>query len=493
VGVGRRIRELLGESVVYGISGAAAKFIAVFLVPLYTRVFTPAEYGVVELVGAALLLLEAGVVLGLDNASARWFYDTDDPADRRRTIASWLWCQAGASAAVAVPVLILARPIASLLTGSAENAILIRLAVLALPLEAFGRVLGNWLRYQRRAWTTAIFNTARSLAMVGATVLAVLVLRWGIAGIFSARLAVFAALAVAAILTLRGWASPAAASRARLREMLAFGLPLVPAAIGTWVTSAADRLILKLFCDTAEIGLYSIAASVASIMALITTAFQMAWGPFAFSIAREEEAPQVYARVLDLYALAGCFLCAAISLFAPLILRILTTEPYYPAASTVPFLTFVFLVAGGQYIAALGSSLAKQSGPIAASILIASVTSVALNFALVPALGRDGAAAGTLGAYIIGVAYLFRASRRRWPIPFRFRAAIACFGLAWAVIAVARAFVPDAGIAGLCVRGLLCLSFVPLGFALGIIPTSVLRRLRRTPTIPPCDDLPSPR
>jgi len=482
VGVGKQIKQLAEECVVYGLSGTVAKFIGVFLIPLYTRVFNPHDYGVMALIHTLTGLLGLFVVLGLDNSSARWFYDSDDPAHRRCTISSWFWCQLTVASFIGLTLFLFAQQVARVLLGSEEHTLLIRLAALALPLAAFGKVLGNWLRYQRRAWTTALFNTAASLGSIGVILVFVLVWRWGLVGVFSAGLVTSAITAIAALVILRSWVSPTAVSWARLKDMLAYGLPLIPAALGSWITASSDRFVLRIFRDTSEIGLYSIASSLASGVALITGAFQMAWGPFAFSIHRGEGSSRVYAKVLSLYALGGCFLCTALSLFAALILRLLTTEQYLPAASSVPFLAFAFLLIGAQYIAALGPGIAKKSTPIALSILIAACANVVLNFALIPPLGKEGAAAATMLSYICGVVYLFARSQKLYPLPFRFREAVTCFLFSWALIALDRLFLTGNGLIAVGVRMVMCALFVPLGLSLGIIaPRHFGRLLVHTP------------
>jgi hypothetical protein len=73
---------------VYGLGAAAGRGLQMLLVPILTRVFTPASYGVLDLLGligsiAALLL-----VMGTDAALARFFYEAEDREARRTMISS---------------------------------------------------------------------------------------------------------------------------------------------------------------------------------------------------------------------------------------------------------------------------------------------------------------------------------------------------------------------------------------------------------------------
>jgi O-antigen/teichoic acid export membrane protein len=472
--IAKYIKQLGSETVVYGISGTLSRFINFFLVPLYTRVFTPADYGIIGILTSLLGLVATFIVLGLDNASARWFYDTQDTTKRQQVIGSWFWCQFIVGTSITSLLFIMAPFLATVLLDSDEYVIVLRLAILVIPLGVFGHVLGNWLRYQRRAWTTMMYFTSGSLATIGTIVLFVLVWRKGLVGLYQAKIIAGIAMAVIAIAILRTWIAPRNLSRSILKEMLKFGLPLIPAGIASWVTASSDRFFLNVFHSTAEVGIYIIAVSLASGVALVTSAFQMAWGPFAFSILQEPGAAKVYSKVLSLYGWLGCWFCTAVAVFAPVLLRVLTTPTYYSAATSIPWLAFSHLAIGGTYIAALGSSIVKKSAPVAASIFIGAGVNTILNFILIPPLGKDGAAIATLVAYTLATIYLFIVSQRNFFIPYRFRDVIVCFLLSWVFIGIDHFFLPAWSVLAFGIRVAMCASFIWVGFRLEIISTKHL-------------------
>lgn len=475
------IRQLGGETVIYGLSATISRFIGIFLVPLYTRVFTPADYGIIALIASFDGLLTTFTVLGMDNASARWFYlDTEGKTEsRKRVISTWFWFQGFVSLAITVLVIGFSKTLTNLILDSSALTGLIIITSLTWPLNTFKKVLGNWFRYQRRAWHAVSFSTASSLLTIGLTVLFVLILKRGLAGIYWAELISLGVMSIVAVVLLKDWISPGHFSVALLKPMLIFALPLVPATIAGWVTASADRFILKAFENTSEIGLYSIAATLASGMTLVIGAFQMAWGPFAFSIIEEPGAHRVYGKVFSLYFLLGSGLATALTLFSPLILYIFTTSQYAGAATSVAFLAFSSLAIGATYIAALSCGIAKRSVPSSVSIFIGAGVNTILNFILIPRLGRNGAAIATLVAYAAAAAYLFIVGQKLYPIPYRFRDAIACQGFAWLLIGVDHFLLPTWGIWPFLARLGMCFLFVPLALALGVIRTEHIRSFSR--------------
>ena len=46
-----RLKQLGKYSLVYGLGGILARSIGFFTLPIYTRIFTPADYGTIEMLG----------------------------------------------------------------------------------------------------------------------------------------------------------------------------------------------------------------------------------------------------------------------------------------------------------------------------------------------------------------------------------------------------------------------------------------------------------
>src|SRR5689334_11808469 len=69
-----RLRQLGRDSLIYGVGAIAAKGIVFFLLPVYTRIFSPADYGVIEMLTVIASLLSALLVMGMDSAQSFYFF-----------------------------------------------------------------------------------------------------------------------------------------------------------------------------------------------------------------------------------------------------------------------------------------------------------------------------------------------------------------------------------------------------------------------------------
>ncbi len=414
----KHLRQLASESIVYGLSGVVSRFLWFFLVPIYTRIFSPEDYGVMSLITTTMAVVSIFVVLALDNSAHRWFWDSEDTDDRKSTLASWAWCQVVVSFLLALVVFRASDALGQIIVGRSDAALYFRLAAFTLPLSVLGGVVTNWLRMQRRAWATVAFSLGVSLLNILTTLLLVLVLRWGLTGVYVAQAATALAGTVVSVFVLRDWVHPRHFRQGRLRVMLRYALPLIPSALAFWVVNLSGRYFVQYYDTTSEVGLYQVASAIATGVALGTGAFQQAWGPFAMSIHKQSDAKAVYASALLAYTWLACLVSTGLSLLAPQAIRVLATERYLGASAAVSYLAFSYVMVGLGYVAALGPALVKTTRPIGAAITCAAALNIGLNLLLVPRMGKEGAAISSLFSQAVVPIYLFHRSQQLYSIPY---------------------------------------------------------------------------
>ena len=86
--MGARLKQLAGQSFVYGLGGIVSKLVGIFLLPIYTKpqYVSQAGFGQVETVMAASALAAIVCQFGLTTAMFRFCWDHREPDARRRTI-----------------------------------------------------------------------------------------------------------------------------------------------------------------------------------------------------------------------------------------------------------------------------------------------------------------------------------------------------------------------------------------------------------------------
>src|SRR5664279_5847448 len=110
-----------------------------------------------------------------------------------------------------------------------------------------------------------------------------------------------------------------------------FGLPLVPSALALWAINFIDRLFIGGYKGQAEVGVYSAAIKIASVITFVMFAFRTAWPAFAYSIEDDRDARHTYAFVLTYLLVIASWLALALGALAPWI-----TTRWSPTSTTAP-------------------------------------------------------------------------------------------------------------------------------------------------------------
>lgn len=418
------LKKLAGESLVYGLSGVLSRFISVFLTPIYTNIFAPSDYGVVSLVTTIFALLNILLILSLDNSMARWYYDNESEDDRKITLNTFLWSCFGVGAFLSFLVIIFRDFVAASIFHEPATAPLLILMAINLPLTVFSVFTVNVLRMERRPLATTIFTLTSSLINIGLNVLFVIFWKLGLPGIFYAQLGTSFVAIVWTFVLFRKIVSPFSFDRDRWLKMFLFSYPLIPGTLAYWVINLSGAYFIQLINNTHEVGLYQIGINLASAVAFFTSAFQMAWGPFAYSIHKQPESRQTYAQALLAFLAISCSMSLGVMLFAPEILMILTRPSYYDAAFVSGLLAFNHIFIGLASIASIGPGIAKNNKAFGISMLVSAGLLVAFNLILVPRFGKEGAAISILLSQSIVPIALFAHGQKLYPIPYKFGKAL---------------------------------------------------------------------
>lgn len=83
--------KLIKESLIYGLSRYIGKFISVFLLPLYTAVLIPEDYGILDLLGTITIVSSFLIISGTDTALGYYYYRKEHFHERAVMVSSSLW------------------------------------------------------------------------------------------------------------------------------------------------------------------------------------------------------------------------------------------------------------------------------------------------------------------------------------------------------------------------------------------------------------------
>jgi O-antigen/teichoic acid export membrane protein len=468
------LRRLATTGAAYTASSILSKLIAVFLLPVYTSYLTPSDYGAAEVMLASVIAASIVIRFGVIEAILRFYYHAGErPGDVVATGFASLFWSATAAAAIG---LALAEPASELLLGYSDGG-LARLAVLGLWTLTLYEFVLTLLRLDERARAYLVITAVNVLVTIPVTVWLVVVEDMGADAIL---LGTFGTGVL--FLLWRIWEErrrlALVPNRPLLRRMLRFGLPTMPAELTLYSLSFIDRIILVRRASLAEAGLYALAVKFANGMQVLSRGFQLAFPPLAYSIRDDEEARGTYALVLTWFVAVLAFAVIGLWLLARWIVRLLAAPEYFEAHQAIGLVaTGIALYAVYIVLLIILGRTGRTEFNFPATAVGTGVN-IALNIALVPPLGIQGAGLALVASYVVVLVLMYAFTQPLFRVPYEWgRLALAVL-LAAALVAAGELALPTSGATGLFARAALWLSYPLILLVLGFLTPEERHGLR---------------
>ncbi|MCX6570926.1 MAG: oligosaccharide flippase family protein [Candidatus Aminicenantes bacterium] len=414
------LRRLSAQTLIYGLGEVATRLAALLLLPVYTRILTPADYGKLAIV--ALVTTVVAIILNSGQSSAffRFYFQNESQNTRRKLTGTVLIFLLVSATAILLPLILFFGPLAAPLFKDVTLLPLIKIALIGTFFDVGSVIPFATFRAEQRAARYAKLSVLRFFINVTLNIIAVVVLRQGVIGVIYANLLtsiLFFMVCLGLTLRTMEWT----VDLSLLKQLLRFGLPIVPANLAGWALALSDRFFLQRYSGLGQVGIYAVGYSMAGILSMLTGWFNTAYAPYVYSISKQSDAKVVYARVLTyaitLFTLVGL----GLALFAREALVLLTRPAYYGAARIVPLIVLAYLFFEVSYLISFGLDLTGKTGYYPFIVGAGAVVNLFLNLALIPPFGMMGAAVATVLSYMLLPIIGYFIVRRLYPVPYEWR------------------------------------------------------------------------
>ena len=432
---------LLKDSVIYGAGRALQKFLVALLLPLYTAFLTPADYGILGMVVTVTTFLDVFVTMGFDVAFSRFYFDDKSPQARSRVITNVFYVST-VYPLILLGVLGLLMPrLAPLLLGEQYDSGDWRYFAVALATLFFSNLNDlpfTLFRLEHRPWIFSAYTIGRVLVQVPLSIVFVAVFKWGPMGVLAANFVTAAGMQVGLLPTyIRkidwGW------HWQLLRPMLAFAVPALFTGISFYWLKLSDRFFLLHYQGKAEVGLYTVANSLAQPLFLVLMAFRMAWPQWHYAKLHEPaKHKHMVARSSTYFVTLNGAALVLLGTFLPLLVHVFLNRKYWSVGPVTFVLGLSIVLYALYFIFWVGANVAKRNRMIPVFFAIASAANIALNFWLIPQYGMWAAAWTTVAGYVILAVTVYFYSQKWYPIPYEWArllkvllAAVLALAAAW--------------------------------------------------------------
>jgi O-antigen/teichoic acid export membrane protein len=427
------LRALARDGAVYAVAALVSRGVSVLLVPLYTRVLTPADFGSFDLFLVFASLVNLTVALEISQGVARFYAAERDPARQRAFASTAWWFTLACYSVFGLAAVWQAEGLARLALGheGLEGAFLVGVATIWC--SGLFYLVQNQFRWELRSVEYASASLIMTCVTAAAAVTFTVGFGWGLTGLLAAMAT---GAAIGLLYGLRRLRSSFALrfDWSALRSMLAFSIPLVPSGIAVFASTYVDRIMISHLLTLDALGAYGVGFRVASLVGLVMIAFQGALTPLVYRYYRDPATAHQLARIFRIFVACALGLALTLTLFADDVVAVMATPEYGAAAAVVGTLVVAILLAQ-MYIFAPGIVIAKKTPYVTGINVLAAVVNVALNWVLIPRYGIGGAALATLSGSATAFAAYLLVGQTLYPIPHRWgrlaTATASVLALAW--------------------------------------------------------------
>ncbi|MCR4697457.1 MAG: lipopolysaccharide biosynthesis protein [Lachnospiraceae bacterium] len=339
------VKKFLKNILKYTVPSVISAIVGIVVIPIISRVFPTEDYGKINLFYSVGNMLMYIVLMGLDSALIRFYFEPPEEANKNKIFELALWTSVSISIILSlISVLFFSKQISNYLFGELQINMLIALLLYIIGLILF-RLVSIEMRMENKAF---LYNIQQILLIITNRVSFVLIAFYSTEYKYSIWVITICSLFFGLIFlllqkNLKDLGIPKLKTRV-LKKIFSFSIPLMPTMVMVWANNSVAKIVLSGFNDYESVGILSIATSVANIFSLIPAAFATYWSPFMYKNYKSEkefiQKVHNYICMLSLIIVLGIF-CTQDILYTIVGGDYKVSQPYFMLVMLTPIQTLI--------------------------------------------------------------------------------------------------------------------------------------------------------
>jgi len=415
------LKKLVGQTAIYGLSSVIGRLLNYLLVPLYTRYFLPAEYGVVTEIYAYVAFLVIILTYGLETAFFRFSQKDNDV----KVVYSTALISLIVSSIIFVILMFISSSEIANWMGYAGHTEYIEWFAIIIALDAISSISFAKLRAQNKAIRFASIRLVNIFVNISLNIYFIVYQEFGIEYIFIANL--ISSVITIFLLLPEMLTSVWSFDKILWKKMMIYALPLLIAGLAGMTNETIDRILLKHLLPNpataaTELGLYGAFYKLSIIMMLFIQTFRFAAEPFFFAQEKEGNGKYIYADVMKYFTIIMAVIFLGVTIFYEFIKGFLGSE-YHDERGflVVSILLLANLFLGIYYNLSIWYKLTEKTKYGAYLSIFGAIITLALNFMLIPIIGFVGSAWATLVCYFSMTIASYYLGKKHFPVPYNIK------------------------------------------------------------------------
>lgn len=395
VKIGKDFLELIKHSKNYVLAQFLTMGLAFLTLPIFTRLMSPDEYGVMSVFTSFEGIIAIIFGLGVRGAISRYYYE--DKEDFFEYLSSNIWLIFIASFGLTVLAILFRSQLQTFL--NIPFGMIYIAFVIAIP-QAIYQLYESYLQASKKSKKVASLNVIRALIATGLAIAIMLqmdsekyyakAIGQGIGALtlFSVTLFYLKKKLKFSI------------KKEHLSYSLVFGLPIILHLLSQNILNSFDQIIINQLVGQHETGIYSVAYKIGMVQSLISMGILKAWTPMFYDKLNKDKYDDINALAKK-YAYIVMLVAVFLIFFAKEIIVILADKSYHEAISIIPIIviSYFFFFLYTMYVNY--AFYEKKTKNIAAITIVAGGLNILLNYLFIPKFGYIAASGTTLISYVV--------------------------------------------------------------------------------------------
>mgnify|MGYP000938079842 CR=1 FL=1 len=423
------IKNLAGQTVVYGATTMLGRLLNWLLMPFYIRTLTTLEYGVIVNVYGVISLLQVIFTYGLETGYFRFGSKENSSVVLKTTVNMLLFT----SILLVVLSFAFATPLNNLLyDGNYKEAVILMGIIVAV--DSFISIPFANLRLQNRAYKFGVIKLVSIFLNIFFNLFFLLFIPWTIKngylndslvslyslgnGVFYVLFSNLISSAAILVFFITDLKLKSKFDSQLCKQLLKYSWPVLLVGITGMITQNSDKILMpKLIKNNGleSLAIYGANFKIGVLMSLFTQSFRFAFEPFFFN--NKGKGVVSYAKVMDYFIFFGLLIFLGVTLFIDVI-NILLTPEYIHGNIIIPSVLLGQLFYGIYFNLSLWYKLTDKTIYGAFFGIIGTIITLALNFILIPKYGIIGGSLAMLSGYFVMMILSYFIGKKFYFVPY---------------------------------------------------------------------------
>lgn len=413
------LNKLLKNTFIFALSNFSSKFLVFLLLPFYTRVLSPSDFGKADLIAITVSLLLPIFTVSVSEGILRF---TMQKEIKKNLVFSF-----GLKIIfIGFIILIMLYPIFIYIEPVNKYIIVFYLMYITITLNQY---LNQFLRGLGNIGLIGIVGVISTIITIVSNILLLFVYDFGIHGYLGSIIVtnIISIIILFIFGKLYKYLTTKSPNIDLKREMLSYNLPLIPNRMSWWVIMLSNRYVLNYFYGASIVGLFTAANRIPTI---ITTVYGVVQQALLLSVIEDYEEKKSYQLFHKVYTLMNVIMIISVltvNISIKPLSYLLFGNEYLEAWKIVPYLAVSALFSSLHGNLTTVFSAVKQTKTLFVNSFIGALINLLLNIVFTPFFNVYGVVIASICTYVVVWFHLVLKSREYVGKFQSIRSDIACY------------------------------------------------------------------